>query len=77
VDLPAGMTGEELEARLLAAGESVAGRRKRIAEEEEASLLHTLLTVQRMSDVGITPTPATPENREHAHKVPARRLMGL
>ncbi len=69
MDLPAGMTGEELEARLLAAGESVAGRRKRVAEDEESSLLHTLLTVQRMDDMGILPTPATPENREDAHRV--------
>ena len=69
VTLPPGMTGDEMQTRLMAAADSVAGRRKRTLVGEETSLLHTLLTVQRVSDEGVMPTPASEETASQAHRV--------
>jgi hypothetical protein len=73
VDMPRRMSGDEMQARLTEVSENPGGRRKRLLEGHESSLLHSLLALQGLRDAGAVPAPATPQNKATAHFV--RRVL--
>jgi hypothetical protein len=69
VNIPEGMHADAFQERFVAAGESIAGKRKRLLMGTEPSLLNTLLTVKSVADSGAMPVPATPDNLTESNSV--------